>query len=55
MIDLDEGVQMYRDAVNLFARGGGVENSCLPLAKRAPGWPGMIARAGELVGAKSAK
>ena len=48
---------LYRDAVNLYARGGGVENSTLPLAKLSLGWPGAIARAyeaaGELTGAKS--
>ena len=47
---------LYRDAVNLYARGGGVENS-LPLAKLSLGWVGAIARAyeaaGELAGAKS--
>jgi hypothetical protein len=49
---------LYRNAVNLYARGGGVENSALPLAKLSLGWPGAIARAyeaaGELTGAKSA-
>ena len=49
---------LYRDAVNLYARGGGVENSSVPLAKVSLGWVGAIARAyeaaGELVGAKSA-
>ncbi len=48
---------LYRDAVNLYARGGGVENSVLPLAKLSLGWVGAIARAyevaGELTGAKS--
>ena len=48
---------MYRDAVNLFARGGGVENSAVPLAKLSLGWPAAIARAydaaGELTGAKA--
>ena len=48
---------LYRDAVNLYARGGGVENSWLPLAKLSLGWAGAIARAyeaaGELTGAKS--
>jgi hypothetical protein len=49
---------LYRDAVNLYARGGGVENSALPLAKLSLGWVGAIARAyeaaGELTGAESA-
>ena len=49
---------LYRDAVNLYARGGGVENSTVPLAKLSLGWVGAIARsyeaAGELTGAKSA-
>ena len=49
---------LYRDAVNLYATGGGVENSAVPLAKLSLGWVGAIARAyeaaGELVGAKSA-
>ena len=49
---------LYRDAVNLYARGGGVENSKVPLAKLSLGWPGAIARAyeaaGEVTGAKSA-
>jgi hypothetical protein len=48
---------LYRDAVNLYARGGGVENSAVPLAKLSLGWVGAIARAyeaaGELTGAKS--
>lgn len=48
---------LYRDAVNLYARGGGVENSAVPLAKLSLGWPGAIARAyevaGELTGATS--
>jgi hypothetical protein len=54
---------LYRNAVNLYARGGlhdprgAVENSTLPLAKLSLGWPGAIARAyeaaGELTGAKS--
>ena len=48
---------LYRDALNLYARGGGVENSTLPLAKLSLGWPGAIARAyeaaGELTGAAS--
>jgi hypothetical protein len=49
---------LYRDAVNLYARGGGVENSSVPLAKLSLGWVGAIARAyevaGELTGAESA-
>ena len=49
---------LYRDAVKLYARGGGVENSTVPLAKLSLGWVGAIARsyeaAGELTGAKSA-
>jgi hypothetical protein len=49
---------LYRNAVNLYARGGGVENSFVPLAKLSLGWVGAIARAyeaaGELTGAKSA-
>jgi len=48
---------LYRDAVKLYARGGGVENSAVPLAKLSLGWPGAIARAyeaaGELTGATS--
>jgi hypothetical protein len=48
---------LYRDAVNLYATGGGVENSAVPLAKLSLGWVGAIARAyeaaGELTGAKS--
>jgi len=48
---------LYRNAVNLYARGGGVENSAVPLAKLSLGWVGAIARAyeaaGELTGAKS--
>jgi len=43
-------MELYRDAVNLFARGGGVENSFVPLAKLSLGWPGAIARAYEVAG-----
>jgi hypothetical protein len=49
---------LYRDTVKLYARGDGVENSIVPLAKLSLGWPGAIARAyevaGELTGAESA-
>ena len=49
---------LYRDTVKLFARGGGVENSSVPLARLSLGWVGAIAgayeAAGELVGAESA-
>jgi hypothetical protein len=51
-------MNLYRDAVNLYARGGGVENSSVPLAKLSLGWPAAIARAygvaGGLTGAESA-
>ncbi len=48
---------LYNNAVDLFARGCGVENSAVPLAKLSLGWQATIARAyevaGELTGATS--